>query len=131
MEDGALKYHYNWFDLERYDVVSEKPMPEGKVNIMLEFAPDAPQPGAPATVKLLVNGEQIGEGRIDKQVPGRCGVESLDVGMDTLSAVNKAYKDRSPFAFTGKIEHVTFDFPDGTATEPTGEERLKLHVKMD
>jgi arylsulfatase len=131
MEDGALKYHYNWFDLERYDVVSEKPVPEGKVNIMLELTPDAPQPGAPATVKLLVNGERVGEGRLLKQVPGRCGVESLDVGMDTLSAVNKAYKDRIPFPFTGNIEHVTFDFPDGTEGEPTAEERLRVHVGMD
>jgi arylsulfatase len=131
MEDGALKYHYNWFDLERYDVVSEKPVPSGKINIMLELTPDAPEPGAPARVRLLVNGERVGEGRLEKQIPGRCGVESLDVGMDTLSAVNKAYKDRSPFPFTGTIEHVTFDFPNGTEGEPTAEERLRVHVGMD
>ena len=33
MRDGKLVYHYNWFDISRYDVVSETDVPSGKVEL--------------------------------------------------------------------------------------------------
>ena len=63
------------------------------------------------------------------QVRGRFGIESLDVGLDALSPVSKAYADRRPFAFNGTIEKVRFDFGDGVEQTPT--EKLAQHIKMD
>jgi arylsulfatase len=93
------------------------------------FTPESPQPGAPAKVVLSIDGKQVAKGRIDEQVPQRCGTESMDVGMDCVSPVCHDYEDKGLFPFTGKIESVTFAF--GPHKKPTGMERLELATKMD
>ena len=80
VRDGKLVYHYNWFDTERYEVASTAPVPTGPVELAMEFTPESETPGSPATVRLTVNGQAAGEGRIEKQVFARFSVESLDVG---------------------------------------------------
>ncbi len=130
VEGGRLRYHYNWFDLDRYDVIADRTLPTGRVEVRVEFRCDQPgMPGAPATVRLFHGGDQVAQGRIEKQVPSRFGVESLDVGMDTLSPVSPAYGDRSPFAFTGTIEHVHFEFLQ--PAERTTAELIEHHVRLD
>ena len=128
--DGRLVYHYNWFDVERYEVTSAIDIPTGKVELKMEFINESNIPGGPATVRLYINGERVGEGRIEQQVRARFSVESLDVGMDTLSSVSKDYADRKPFAFTGKIESVTLDLEEAGA-ELTLEEKLAVHAGME
>jgi hypothetical protein len=49
--------------------------------------------------------------------------------MDALSPVSKDYADRRPFAFTGRIETVRFDF--GESIELTSAEELDMKLKMD
>jgi hypothetical protein len=127
--NDKLIYHYNWFDTERYEAVSSVPIPSGKVELKAVFINETDRLGGPANVTLFINGEAVGEVRIEKQVMGRFSVESLDVGMDALSPVSKAYAGKSPFPFTGTIEHVAFDFGDGV--ELTPKEKLALHVAMD
>jgi arylsulfatase len=129
IKDSKLIYHYNWFDMERYEVTSTSPVPKGKVELRCEFVNEGKVPGGPATVKLFVNGKESGNGKIAQQVRGRFSLESLDVGLDALSPVSKAYADRRPFAFTGKIDKVRFDFGDGV--EQTPAEKLAQHIKMD
>jgi arylsulfatase len=109
VEEGKLVYHYNWFDVERYRFVSTLPVPTGKAELKFDFLSEGPQPGAPATVTLSINGKPAGQGKIKRQVPQRFGVECLDVGMDTLSAVSKTYVDKLPYRFTGRIESVRLD----------------------
>ena len=127
--DGKLVYHYNWFDVERYEIVSKKNVPTGKVRLKCEFINESKILGGPATVILSINDEQVGKGKVEKQIRGRFGVESLDVGVDACSPVSKAYSDKRPFWFTGTIEKVCFDFEDGTDLSP--EEKLEQHIKMD
>jgi arylsulfatase len=128
-EDGHLVYHYNWFDMERYEVVSDRAVPAGPVELRCEFVNESDVPGGPATVSLLISGEPAGRGRIDKQVRGRFGVESLDVGVDTLTAVDKAYDDKQPYWYTGTINTVRFDFGDSVELSP--EDRFEIFLKMD
>jgi arylsulfatase len=130
--EGKARYHYNFFGLERYDLLSE-PLAAGDHVLRVEFTPDSPAPGVPATAMLLVDGEQVDEIRIKRQVPNRCGTESLDVGMDCVSAVCHDYagmrgKD-GLFPFTGEIESVTLHLGDGP--EVTGMDLLRMSVKMD
>ena len=66
---------------------------------------------------------------IDKQVRGRFSLESLDVGVDALTPVDKAYGDKQPYRFTGTINTVRFDF--GESVELTAEERFEMFLKMD
>jgi hypothetical protein len=128
--EGKPRYHYNFFGLKRTDVISPQPLPAGRHTIKVEFTPDSPKPGCPARVRLFVDGQAVADGRIDEQVPQRCGTETMDVGMDCVSPVCADYEKRGLFPFTGRIVHVTFDF-DGAAPQPTGHERLELSVKMD
>ena len=129
MMDGKLVYHYNWFDMERYEVVSRRKVPAGKVELRCHFENETDVPGGPATVTLYINGKETGIVKIEKQVRGRFGLESLDVGVDAATPVSRAYADKQPFWFTGEIEQVRFDFGDGTELSPR--EKLEQHIKMD
>jgi arylsulfatase A-like enzyme len=128
-DDGKLVYHYNWFDMERYEVVSDRDVPTGPVEIRCEFVNGSDVPGGPASVSLLIGDEPVGRGTIEKQVRGRFSVEGLDVGVDTLTPVDKAYGDKQPYWFTGTINTVRFDF--GESVELTPEERFEMFLAMD
>ncbi len=129
IDDDRLRYHYNWYNLERYDVIADSPLPRGKVEIRLEFHCDDPQTkGGPATVRLFCNGDLVAEGTLDNQVRGRFG-EGLDVGEDTLSPVWPGYRDRLPFRFTGRIEQVRLEL--GEAAELTTAELVEEHLRAD
>ncbi|MEZ4519643.1 MAG: hypothetical protein R3C44_23375 [Chloroflexota bacterium] len=58
--EGKPRYHYNFFSLKRYDVMAAEPLTPGEHEIVVEFTPDAPMPGAPATVALFVDGTKVG-----------------------------------------------------------------------
>ena len=40
VQDGKLVYHYNWFERERTNLVSNAPVPAGKSTVTEEFAYD-------------------------------------------------------------------------------------------
>ncbi len=129
VDEGRLRYHYNWYTYARYDVVSDAPLPRGKVILRMEFACETPdQPGGPARVRLLCDDEVVGEGRVEKQVRGRFS-ETLDVGEDTLSPVYPGYRSRLPFRFTGRIERVELSL--GQEARPTTQELLEEHLRGD
>jgi arylsulfatase len=129
VDEGRLRYHYNWYTYERYDVVATRPLPRGKVVLRMEFVCEMPgKPGGPARVRLLCNDAVIGEGRVEKQVRGRFS-ETLDVGEDTLSPVWPGYRSRLPFRFTGTIERVELAL--GEAARETTQELLEEHLRRD
>jgi arylsulfatase len=127
--EGKPRFHYNFFAIKRYDVTGLKALAPGKHTIELTFAPESPKPGSPAKVTLAVDGQNVAEGRIDEQVPQRCGTETMDVGMDCVSPVCSDYEGKGLFPFTGTIESVTFQF--GPHKPPTGMDRLKMATRMD
>ncbi|MBV8883286.1 MAG: sulfatase-like hydrolase/transferase, partial [Chroococcidiopsidaceae cyanobacterium CP_BM_RX_35] len=106
IKDDKLVYDYNWFDVDRYSISSSSPVPAGKVKVRFDFDYDGGV-GKGGTGKLFINGRQVGQGRIEKTVAGRFGVDTQDVGMDLQAPVSTAYKP--PFTFTGSIEKVTID----------------------
>ncbi len=104
VEDGRLVYHYNWFERERTNLVSDNPVPPGKSTIVMEFAYDGGGLGKGGEAVIGINGKEAGRARIANTVPGRFGIDTFGVGADTGSPVSNAY--RPPFPFTGKIERV-------------------------
>ena len=126
--EGAVRFHYNFFAIRRYDVASPK-LEAGKHEIIIDFTPESPEPGSPANVVLSVDGTAVAKGRIDEQIPQRCGTECMDVGMDCVSPVCADYEKNGLFPFTGKIKSVTFEF--GKHDTPNGMDRLKLATAMD
>jgi arylsulfatase len=127
--EGKARFHYNFFGIRRHDVVSPKKLSAGKHTIEVVFTPESPKPGSPAKVDLKIDGKSVAKGRIDEQVPQRCGTETLDVGMDCVSPVCADYEHKGLFPFTGTIESVTFAF--GKRKPESGMERLKLATQMD
>jgi len=109
MRDGKLVYHFNWFDEERTEVESDKPVPTGKAKLRMEFAYDGgvDEVGKGGTATLFINDEEVGSGKIEKTVAGRFGIDTFGVGEDTGSPVVNTYKP--PFPFTGTIEKVEID----------------------
>ena len=107
MDKGLLKAEYNAMTLNRYKIASETAIPTGKVQIEVETKFDSTERMAPATVTLKVNGEQVGQGRIERSVPGTfTASETFDVGVDFGSPVALDYSDRAPFEFSGKIDQI-------------------------
>src|SRR5262249_29994881 len=85
--EGKVRFHYNFFAIRRYDVTAPAPLAAGKHTIQVAFTPESPKPGAPARVALSIDGREVAAGRVDEQVPQRCGTETMDVGMDCVSPV--------------------------------------------
>jgi arylsulfatase len=112
VKDGKLAYHYNFADFEFYDVDAKDALPPGKVTVKLEYASKGTPKGSTisdgAMVKLFVNGKQVAEGETKKAM-FRHGVEPFEIGRDSISPVNSAYKAKGDFAFTGTINKIVFD----------------------
>jgi hypothetical protein len=78
----------------------KSPLPKGKVVISTQFIPDGTPQGS-GTVKLMVNGQIVGEGKMARTA-FRHGLEPFEVGRDTGTPVDPAYQSKGEFPFTGK-----------------------------
>jgi arylsulfatase A-like enzyme len=113
LDKGILKAEYNAMTLNRYKIASESAIATGKVKIEVETKYDSKERMAPATVTLKVNGEQVGQGRIERSVPAQhSAFETFDVGVDLGSTVALDYYDRAPFKFSGKINKIDIRYLD-------------------
>jgi arylsulfatase len=118
MDEGFLKAEYNAMTLNRFKVSSDRPLDAGAATIEVDFRYDGPEREGPATVTFTVDGEQVGQGRIGRSVPGVfTASETFDIGMDLGSPVSLDYHERAPFAFDGTIEkiHIRYPMPDEPA----------------
>jgi arylsulfatase A-like enzyme len=104
IKDGKPIYEYNYMAHERYKIESAETLSPGPAVIRVDVKYDGGGIGKGATATLFINHKQVGEGRIDKSVPGRFGNETFDVGMDSGSPVSEAYEP--PFAYAGTIKKV-------------------------
>lgn len=113
MDKGYLKTEYNSMTLNRFKASSKSPLPTGKVQIEVKTQYDTKERLAPATVTLTVNGEKVGEMRMEQSVPGgHTASETFDIGADLGSPVALDYFDRAPFRFNGKINKVDIKYID-------------------
>jgi len=106
-EESKLVYYFNWFDEERTAITSTEPVPPGTSTVKVDFAYDGDGVGKGGSATLFINDKKVGEGRIEKTVPGRFGIDTFGVGSDTGSPVSNTYKP--PFAFTGEIKRVDIE----------------------
>jgi hypothetical protein len=118
-EDGRLNHTYQYLGIDTYKQTSSEALPTGDVTVEMLFEIDEPRPGAGGTVTLWANGEQVGEGRLDKTISLIFSTYAgMDMGRDNGGVVDLAYEDRAPYAFTGTVRKVTFDLkPAGHADE--------------
>jgi N-sulphoglucosamine sulphohydrolase, C-terminal len=109
VKDGKPMYTYNYAGLSASKVASPKALPEGKVTIRYELKYDGGGLGKGGVGTLLVNGENVAEGRIERTQPNVFSAdEGADVGVDGETPVTDDYEERDN-KFTGQIGKVTVD----------------------
>jgi arylsulfatase len=109
MKEGRLKYCYNWVGLQRYTVASDQSVSPGKATLRFEFTSDGEKLGAGGKGALFVNGQKVGEGRIDHTNAFMFSAdETADVGLDDSTPVTEDYPEYDN-KFTGKIFKVTVE----------------------
>ena len=127
--DGRPAYCYNLFGLQRFKVYGEDPIPAGEHQVRMEFTYDGGGLGKGGDVKLYVDGELVGQGRVDGTVPMVFSAdETTDVGSDTATPVSDDYSAKDS-EFTGTVRWVQLDID--AAAEDTDhligpEERLRV-----
>ncbi len=109
LKDGVPTYLYNFLGTNMFKVAANSALPEGKATIRFEFTYDGGGLGKGGVGALFVNGQKVGEGRIDRT---QCCIfsadEGADVGVDGETAVSTDYPQRNN-KFTGVIHKVTVD----------------------
>ncbi len=104
VKDGKPTFRYTFFDIADVTIAGSDSLPEGKVTLKTEFTPDGTREGG-GTLRMIVNGTAAGEGKLKRSV-FRHGLEPFEVGRDSITPVSPDYK--TPFAFTGTIDKITF-----------------------
>jgi hypothetical protein len=127
--EGRPKYCYNLFGLQRFYVEGESPMPAGRHQARMEFTYDGGGLGKGGAVTLYVDGEQVGEGRVEGTVPMVFSAdETCDVGSDTASPVSDDYTSEES-RFSGTVNWVQIDIEEAAEDVDhliSPEERLKI-----
>jgi arylsulfatase A-like enzyme len=105
--NGKPSFRYTFFEIADITIPGTVPLPEGNVSIVTRFTPDG-KPGGGGTLAITVNGQPAGEGRLARS-SFRHGLEPFEIGRDSITAIDPAYKAKGTFPFTGVIEKVTFE----------------------
>jgi arylsulfatase A-like enzyme len=127
-DGGRPAYCYNLFGLQRFVVEGEAAIPPGAHQVRMEFAYDGGGLGRGGAVTLYVDGDPVGEGRVEATVPMLFSAdETTDLGSDSATPVSDEPGGAS--AFTGKVRWVQLDI-DGAAADLdhliAPEERLRI-----
>ncbi len=103
--DGKPMFYYNRANVAHFKIAAKDALAPGKHTVAFEFKYDGGGVGRGGTGKVIVDGNQVAEGRVDATMPYRfSGDETFDVGEDTGTPVSEDYD--VPFKFTGTIEKV-------------------------
>jgi arylsulfatase A-like enzyme len=109
VHQGRPAYCYNLFGLERFKVYGDEPVPAGEHQLRVEFAYDGGGLGKGGTATLYLDGEKVGEGKVDATVPMVFSAdETCDVGGDSGTSVSDDY-DAADAVFTGRVRWVQLD----------------------
>jgi arylsulfatase len=128
-KDGRPKYCYNLLGLQRFKIDAHATIPPGTHQVRMEFAYDGGGLAKGGTVTLYLDGDQVGEGRVEATVPMIFSAdETADVGRDSASPVSDDYDGESS-VFTGKVNWVQIDLGEDAEDADhliTPEERLRV-----
>ena len=107
IKDRKPVFHYTFFEVADVTIPGTEKLPEGKVVLRTEFTPDR-TPAGGGTMKLFVNGKLTGEGKLTRSA-FRHGLEPFEIGRDSITPIDPAYRSQGAYAFTGTIEKVQFE----------------------
>jgi arylsulfatase A-like enzyme len=122
-------YCYNLFGLERFKVYGDSPVPAGEHQVRMEFSYDGDGLGKGGKATLFLDGEKVGEGRVEATVPMLFSAdETTDVGSDSATPVSDDYGAKGS-EFTGRIGWVQIDIDEAAEDLDhmiSPEERLRV-----
>jgi arylsulfatase A-like enzyme len=112
LEDGRLRYVYNYVGRDRFELESTDPLPKGRHTLRYEFEPTGEPDirngkGVPGRGQLYVEGRLVASAEFPHTVPLIFELEGLSCGYDFGAPADEEYEP--PFAFTGTIYNVTVD----------------------
>jgi hypothetical protein len=117
IQDGKPHFAYTFFDVANSQIDGTVELPPGKVTVKTEYAAVGPMEQG-GTLRLFVNGQPAGEGKVKRVGFRSGGLEPFEVGRDSITAIVSAYKDKGDFAFTGQIEKLDFRLNAPTTRTP-------------
>jgi arylsulfatase A-like enzyme len=129
LREGIPAYCYNLLGLRRFKVEGSTRIGPGEHQVRMEFAYDGGGLGRGGSVVLFVDGDRVGEGRVDSTHPLIfSGDETTDIGSDTATSVSDDYGERGS-TFNARIEWVQIDLGEDAQDADhliTPEERLRV-----
>jgi arylsulfatase len=129
LADGVPTYCYNLFGLQRFKVSASDAVPAGTHQIRMEFAYDGGGLAKGGSVTLYIDGELVGEGRVDATQPMIFSAdETADIGRDTASPVSDDYSPEAS-VFSGRVAWVQIDIDEAAEDLDhliTPEERFRI-----
>jgi arylsulfatase A-like enzyme len=129
VHEGKPAYCYNLFGLQQFKVYGDSALSEGEHQIRVEFSYDGGGLGKGGDVTLFLDGEQVGEGRVDGTVPMLFSAdETTDLGSDSGTPVSDDVPPGET-EFTGRVKWVEIDLGDDAADADhliSPEERLRV-----
>src|SRR5829696_5489283 len=130
-KDGKPKYCYNLLGVQRFYVEGDQDIPAGQHQVRMEFGYDGGGLGKGGDVRLFLDGEKVGEGRVGATAAMVFSADdTCDVGVEGGSVVSEDYGPRGN-ELTGEVSWVQIDLDDDAADADhliTPEERL--HIAM-
>jgi arylsulfatase len=126
--DGRPIYCYNYLDLRRHVVRSDRELPDGRCRVTVDFTSDGTGHGRGGVDRLLVDDEETGRTAIPQTVPYRFSLsEGMTLRRDRGSAVSEDYRAPFPLA-SAALRSVTFELDHATPT-PTEASRLAAETE--
>ncbi len=104
VRDGRLKFHYNWLTFKEFHVDSDAALPQGELELALDFCLTRPGVGVG---RLLINGKPSGNVRIESQPLFQGGM--FAVGRFPWVSVAGDLKEKGHFPYTNHIDRVEFE----------------------
>ncbi len=108
LNKGKPVYTYNFVGEKLFTIKANKSVPKGTSSIRFDFKYDGGGIGKGGIGTIFIDGEKVGEGRIEHTIPNLFSVSDFaDVGMDLGTSVANDYISNK---FTGKIEKITIEY---------------------
>jgi arylsulfatase A-like enzyme len=124
---GKPVFAYNLLALEHFRWAGKDALTPGKHRIVFEFTYDGPGAGKGGLGVLKVDDNEVARQQVPHTTPFLMTIdETFDVGVDTRTSVNET-DYQVPFAFTGKLDRVTFKLGP---TQLTANEQAAVRTKL-
>jgi arylsulfatase len=132
-KEGKPKYCYNFYGLHRYTIEGTATIPPGTHQVRVEFKYDGGGLAKGGTVTLYIDGNTVGEGRVDQTEPLIFSAdETCDIAFEAGSPVTYDYPTHNG-KFSGEVNWVAIDV-DKDAEDLdhliSAEERLKVAMAL-